>query len=92
MKMYEVIIIAKKWDIPYKIGMTKGDLIRGIQKREGYTACFRRQDFCEEKECLWMDDCIQSCSIMNPRRRGGYEQETWKEQCSGVQGEGGVDL
>ena len=58
MKMQEVIVIAKRWGIFYKIGLSKPDLIREIQKREGYTACFRRQDFCEEKECLWKEDCL----------------------------------
>ena len=57
MKMQEVMIIAKQWKIPYKIGMTKANLIREIQKREGYTACFHRQDFCDEKECRWMPAC-----------------------------------
>jgi hypothetical protein len=58
MKMQEIIIIAKKWNISFKIGMKKADLIREIQKREGYTACFYRQDSCEEQECLWKDDCF----------------------------------
>lgn len=58
MKMQEIIKIAKKWGIPYKVGLSKEELIRAIQKKEGYTACFRREDFCEEKECLWKDDCI----------------------------------
>ena len=57
MKMQEVIVTAKKWNIPYRVGIKKADLIREIQKREGFTACFQRQDFCEEKECCWMEDC-----------------------------------
>ncbi len=60
MKMQDVILIAKKKDVCYKVGMSKADLIRTLQTKEGYTACFQRQDFCEEKECLWMDDCIPS--------------------------------
>ena len=56
MKMQEIIAIAKKWGIPYKVGLSKEDLIRAIQQKEGYTACYRRDDFCEEKDCLCMDD------------------------------------
>ena len=58
MKMQEIIVIAKKWGIPYKVGLSKEYLIREIQKKEGYAPCFRRENVCEEKECLWMDDCI----------------------------------
>ena len=56
-----IITIAKKWNIPHKIGMTKADLIIEIQKREGYSSCFHKHGFCDEKECLWMDDCIPHC-------------------------------
>jgi hypothetical protein len=58
MKMQEVIVIAKKWNIPFKVGLSKEELIRSIQKKEGYTDCFRRDDSCEEQECLWKDDCF----------------------------------
>jgi len=56
--MQEIIRIAKTWGIPYKVGLSKEYLIREIQKKEGYTACYQRDDFCEEKDCLWMDDCF----------------------------------
>ncbi len=58
MKMREVIEIAGKWGIPYKIGVSKEKLIRAIQVREGYQPCFRRQATCDEKGCLWMEDCL----------------------------------
>lgn len=58
MKMQEIIAIAKSWSVPYKIGLSKQDLIREIQKKEGYTPCFRRESVCEEKECLWKNDCV----------------------------------
>lgn len=57
MKMQEIIAIGKRWDIPYRVGLSKTDLIRAIQKKEGYTPCFRREESCEQKECLWMADC-----------------------------------
>jgi len=58
MKMKEIIVIAKNLDIPFKIGMSKDKLIHAIQIKEGYQPCFRREIVCEEKNCLWMDDCI----------------------------------
>lgn len=60
MKMQDIIAIAKKWGIPYKVGRSKADLIWAIQNKEGYTTCFRRDHCCEREECLWKDDCI-SC-------------------------------
>jgi hypothetical protein len=59
-KMHEVIEIAKRWDIPYKIGVSKENLIRAIQVKEGYQPCFRQQSACNEKGCLWMADCIST--------------------------------
>jgi hypothetical protein len=58
MKMQEVKIIAQKWGIPFKVGLSKAELIRTIQKKEGYTDCFQTNDFCEEEACLWRDDCL----------------------------------
>ncbi len=58
--MQEIITIARKQHIPFRVGLSKTDLIRAIQTKEGYTPCFRREDSCEEKECLWMNDCLPS--------------------------------
>ena len=49
MKMQEVIKIAQKWNIYYRVGLTKRDLIRAIQEREGYTTCFQREEVCYEE-------------------------------------------
>ena len=57
MKMQEIITIGKRWGIPYRVGLSKVVLIRAIQKREGYTPCFRREEDCEQKDCLWLEDC-----------------------------------
>jgi hypothetical protein len=58
-KMHEVINRAKQWDVPYRIGLSKEQLIRAIQVKEGYEPCFRqKKTVCDEKECLWMADCI----------------------------------
>jgi hypothetical protein len=45
MKMYEVITLAKQWDVPYKIGFSKKQLIKAIQVKEGYQPCFRPKKF-----------------------------------------------
>ncbi len=58
MKMKDIIEVSKKWKVPFKVGVKKEDLIRNIQIKEGYQPCFRRQRFCDEKNCLWMEDCI----------------------------------
>jgi hypothetical protein len=57
-KMYEVVKIARRWEIPYKVGVSKEKLIRAIQVKEGYQPCFRQQSACDGKGCLWMADCI----------------------------------
>ena len=56
--MYEVITIAKRWDVPYRIGLSKEELIKAIQAKEGYQPCFRQKSVCDEKGCLWRADCI----------------------------------
>ncbi len=64
-KMQEIIAIAKEKGITYKVGVSKADLIRMIQAREGYTSCYQRQNFCDEKECRWMDDCVPKNMIFS---------------------------
>ncbi len=58
MKMQEVIKIATKWNILYRVGLAKKDLIRAIQEKEGYMTCFQQKEECDEEECLWKFDCI----------------------------------
>jgi hypothetical protein len=58
MKMQEIKEIAKRWSVPYKVGLSKADLIWAIQIKEGYTACFRRDEYCDGQECLWREDCL----------------------------------
>jgi hypothetical protein len=60
MKMHEVIEIAKRWGIPFKVGVSKEKLIQAIQVKEGYQPCFRQQSVCDEKGCLWIADCIST--------------------------------
>ena len=58
MNMKQIIEIAKNWDIPFKLGMSKDALIHAIQIKEGNRPCFRTVVNCEEGNCLWRDDCI----------------------------------
>ena len=58
MNMKKIIEIAKKWNIPFRIGMSKEELIHSIQIKEGYRPCFRTVVACDEGNCLWRDDCI----------------------------------
>jgi len=57
MKMQAIWVIAREWGVPFRVGITKGELIREIQKREGYSPCFGTKDACEEVVCLWWEDC-----------------------------------
>lgn len=39
--------------------MTKGDLIRAIQKKEGNFPCFETaKDYCDQLQCLWRKACL----------------------------------
>jgi hypothetical protein len=58
MKMQMVWEIAKERGVPFKVGVTKGDLIREIQVREGYSPCFQTREMCDENPCLWREDCL----------------------------------
>jgi len=48
--------------------MSKVDLIRAIQAKEGNPTCFATgNDSCDQPECCWRDDCLPL--IMTPRSR-----------------------
>lgn len=57
MKIQEIKVIAKQWDVNARIGRSKQDIIRDIQIREGYSPCFRTREECES-DCLWKSDCL----------------------------------
>jgi hypothetical protein len=59
MKMQEIRKIAKKWNVNVRVGRTKQDIIRDIQKMEGYTPCFGTKKECDQYDCLWREDCIK---------------------------------
>jgi hypothetical protein len=61
MKLAQVISKAKKMEIKDAAKMSKIDLIRTIQTKEGYTPCFAPgKKNCGEKACLWREDCVAS--------------------------------
>lgn len=39
----------------------KADLVRAIQKAEGYDACFKtgKAHVCGQHACLWRDECVE---------------------------------
>jgi hypothetical protein len=58
MKMQKIREIAKKMGID-AVGKSKTDLVRAIQKAEGYYACFASPGVysCRQDRCLWRKDC-----------------------------------
>ena len=58
MKMKEVREIGRKWGVDVRAVRPKQEVIRDIQRREGYEPCFRTRTECDRTECLWREDCI----------------------------------
>ena len=58
MKMADVKVIARKWDVSTRVGRTKKEMIQDIQAKEGFTPCFGTRDVCDESNCLWLEDCL----------------------------------
>lgn len=58
MNMADIREIARQHHV--KSGkMPKSELIRAIQKAEGYYACFdtNNSEMCGQDQCLWRQDC-----------------------------------
>jgi hypothetical protein len=57
MKMAEIQKKAQSVGLDFG-KLKKDDLIRSIQSKEGYEACYRaKQSSCDQYGCLWRDDC-----------------------------------
>ena len=40
--------------------MNRTDLIRAVQRAEGYSSCYSSRDSdCPEMNCLWRNDCLR---------------------------------
>jgi hypothetical protein len=62
MKMQEVRQMAKKMGVN-SFGKTKADLIREIQRKEGYFDCYGRAvDHCDQLECAFRASCLEKPS------------------------------
>lgn len=63
MKMQEIREIAKRKGIDSG-KLKKTELIRAIQKGEGYSDCFATPYVreCHEINCLWREDCMKESS------------------------------
>ena len=58
MKMKEIHSKAKILGIK-SFGKKKIDLIKAIQIKEGYSACFKTMsNSCDQQECCWREDCL----------------------------------
>jgi hypothetical protein len=51
---------AQKYEIDPK-GLSKTELVRGIQRKEGNFDCFASalEGSCDQPQCLWRDDCLE---------------------------------
>jgi hypothetical protein len=59
MKMQEIRLMAKKLGVN-SFGKTKTELIREIQRKEGYFDCFgTAEDHCDQLECLFRSPCLK---------------------------------
>jgi hypothetical protein len=69
MKMVKVVEIAGKKGID-PATMTKRELIRAIQKAEGYSECFATKNItrCDQLDCSWRGDCVRVLLAQHLRR------------------------
>jgi hypothetical protein len=60
MKMQEIRTKAKALGVSIKVGTSKAEAIRAIQRAEGNFDCFGtpQDDQCDQHECLFREDCI----------------------------------
>lgn len=60
MKMQEIRKIAKDRGLKADSRISKINLIRMIQRSEGYNDCFATElvDTCGQLNCLWREDCL----------------------------------
>ena len=65
MKMQEVRKIAKQWGVR-TARVSKGEVIRRIQRAEGNFPCFGTAiaGVCDQQECLWRAECLDT-SVKN---------------------------
>lgn len=59
MNMNEVRSRAKELGVVIRVGTTKAEAIRAVQRAEGYEDCFGRGKFnvCGQDQCIFRPDC-----------------------------------
>ncbi|MFP4314909.1 MAG: hypothetical protein ACOC24_03210 [Desulfovibrionales bacterium] len=60
MKMQEIRILAREQGIKFKVGTTKAEAIRALQRSEGNFDCFgtAQAGECDQEQCLFREDCL----------------------------------
>jgi hypothetical protein len=60
MKMQEIRAKAKSLGLNIKVGTSKADAVRSIQRAEGNFDCFGTpvNGYCDQVECLFREDCM----------------------------------
>ena len=58
MKMKELREIARTWQVDARAVRSRQDIVRDIQRQEGFEPCFRTRTVCDQYGCLWREDCI----------------------------------
>ncbi len=59
MRLLEIEKKAKGLGIKDTWKYSKKDLIRTIQRGEGYNACFATRRTCDQLNCCWKSDCVR---------------------------------
>ena len=44
-------------------GISLTELIRRIQEAEGYQACFKTRDLCDQSTCCWRASCLAETKV-----------------------------
>ncbi|MDZ7762023.1 MAG: hypothetical protein U5L00_17445 [Desulfovermiculus sp.] len=80
--MQDVRALGRKNGLLFKVGMTKMDAIRAIQRTEGNFDCFARagSGYCDQVDCLFRTECLVLSQNPRPVDRGGQRiQKTMPE-------------
>jgi hypothetical protein len=69
--MQEVRVLGRTKGLRFKVGMTKVEAIRAIQRAEGNFDCFARAGagYCDQLNCLFRDECLRLSLRRSPTFR-----------------------
>jgi len=59
--MQEIRKLGKEKNLTFKVGTTKIEAVRAIQRTEGNFDCFARAEnkYCDQTNCLFYQDCMK---------------------------------